>query len=267
MRNKILNFIIFFSLIGIAFILARDYYFAPKIERKELSITSPTPTINSNPKKLDPEVVCQNTFFNFQKGSSWRYKLTSQDKEYFFTNKIIESSPSSVILETVFDNDDEKIQTTLYCRKSGIYGLPVPLVGPDMPRATVDKSKEIFKMLEIDKNVLFMPTESKLKLGSEWLTNLSIKTSIPFLSAVNIGIKNKVVSQNSQVVNVESKIESTNLPADIIKIPKAKIISYSLKENSGITSLILNLDLPEVGNIKSEVSLIDFKPALPSSSQ
>lgn len=232
------------------------------------------PTVTVDPEKLDPKVTCRHKYFNFQKGTNWRYKLTtsfpiegksSQTNQYFFTNKITSVSTSSAVIETVFDDDDEKILTTLTCRKSGIYGFPLPLTGPNVQSPAVDKSKELFKLGKIDKNILFLPPDSILKVGESWKSILSVTTSIPLLSNVDIMIRNKIVEKNASSLRVQSRIENLNLPLDLIKIPDQKIFDFQIAEGKGVTNLSLNFNLEGKEVVNSKIELLDFKPFLRAS--
>ena len=291
MYRNILNFIISFSIVGLIFVFANDYFFAPKTERKTAVNLTPTIKLMAtiNPAKIDPLVNCNSKYFNFQKGTSWRYKMYStidiKDKDktapknyqYYFTNTVIKASGTSAVIETMFDNDeDEKIQTTLTCKKSGIYGLPLPLTGPESPRPSVDKSRELFKLGKIGKNVLFIPADNKLKPGESWQSIISIETGLPILSNLNISIKNKIAGQRVKttkekitktILDVESKIVDFDLPTNSIKLPQGNIFTYSLEENTGVLNYILDFKVEEFGSIASSMELIDFRPARNASLQ
>lgn len=289
MNKKFLNLLIAISTIGIVFLFARDTFFAPIRSRKLVANITPskTPTI-SNIKNIDSPTACQHKYFNFAKGTAWRYKLnsnidikgdtknSSKNSEYYFTNRLVQASPSSAVMETIFDNDDEKIQTILTCRKSGIYGFPFPFTGPDLQKQTLDKSKALFAFGKIDKNMLFLPAGSKLKVGESWQSKISVNTPIPFLSSINITIGNKIAGQRMKttkekttikILDIESKIEKFDFALDSIKLPKDNIFTYSLEENTGVSNFVVDFKLPEFGSFASSLELIDFKPSPQSSSE
>lgn len=266
---------------GIVVILARDYFFAPNTFKKSVAGVSPTldPTPTLIPEKNDPEVACDHKYFNFQKGTSWRYKLetdidiqsdsahSAETDQYFFTNKVMQTTSSTAVIETIFDNDDEKIITTLTCHKSGIYGFPFPLLGPELKTEKIDKSKELFKIVKPSQTMLFLPPSADFTKGKVWQNILSLDTGLPLFSRVDIVIKNKITDQKNDTVEVLSAIEDISIPIDMIEFPFENLFKFSLVENTGIRNFDLNLDLKNIGRVESKIELVDFKPSPPTSSE
>lgn len=267
MNIKFLNFIIGFSLLGITLIFISDYLSQsktrgqPVVFEPTIAAVSPMPT-----SKPDPLTFCQNDFFNFQKGTSWRYKLGWGDKKkiYFFTNKIIEASTSSASIDTKFDNDNNGKITKLICRKSGITGFPYPLFPP----------QETVK-LKIDDDIFFLPPTENLKSDYDWKSYFKTDPGIPFVDKVVIEFENKLIRGGTKLsfgkqrntASVEAYLKKIKLPIDILKPQKEPLFKFQLLEDIGISHLELNFSQKEVGSVKSEMTLVNFTPGSTSSSQ
>lgn len=264
MNKKLLDFIIKISIIGIFVITVKDYYYAHYSKKTEVAQTIITPTsiVNS-----DPVIPCQNPYFNFKKGTVWRYKIVSEvqsknDKDIitdYFTNTISEASPSSLMIETKLEGQKEKIKTVLVCRKSGIYGLPFPLT-------QILAENLNFKILPLDINsMLFLPSPDILKKGKEWQTKIQLEQifSLPF----NLVLNHKIVDEKKQNIlglnklsNI--KIETNLLLKDELKDIKdylpEKLFEYQLAEGIGIVNFKLTA-LELLPNIEIFFSLVGYK--------
>jgi hypothetical protein len=269
MNKKILNFVIFLSITGILILTIRDYFLAKKsknvVKNKNIptvtQVITPSPTEDKNPK-----IPCQNKYFNFKKGTFWQYKLISeievnkekQTLDTFFTNKIIEASGSSIIIESQFKGEKEKIVNTLICRKNGVYGFPFPLL-PTSVLKNLPLSPMITNFIKPDGPILLLPPEEKLKKEGEWQT----------VSLANFGISlnNKIVDETNQSVlnlgyiNTLTTQSQLRFNSSFFKLAdlKTQSFNYQLGENVGFLNLNLNFNLETLGKIKLTLKLIDFK--------
>jgi len=256
MRKNFLNLVILVSIAGIIIITARDYFLAKKLknitENKNTSIIS-QPITPSSTKNNNSEVPCQNKFFNFKKGTVWRYKLISQievNKEKqtidtFFTNKIIEASGSSIIIESQFKGEEEKIVNALICKEKGVYGFPFPT--------------QFINFIKLNSPILLLPSEEKLKKGGEW----------PTVSLANFGISlsNKIINEAKQSLLNLGYIDTLTIQSQLKFNPsffklgdfKARSFNYELGKNIGFLNLNLDLNLESLGKIKIVLKLVEFK--------
>lgn len=267
MNKKLLDFIIKISIIGIFVITVKDYYYAHYSKKTEVAqtIIAPNSIVNS-----DPVIPCQNPYFNFKKGTVWRYKVVSEiqsknDKDIitdYFTNTISEASPSSLIIETKLESQKEKIKTVLVCKKSGIYGLPFPLT----QILTKDLSSKIplSDFSQLINSISFLPSPDKLRKDRQWQTNIQLEQifSLPFELVLN----NKVVEEKKQNIlglnqlsNI--KIEANLLLKDELKDIKdylpEKFFDYQLAEGIGVVNFKLTV-LESLANIKIFFDLVDY---------
>lgn len=269
MSKRILNLIIFLSITGILIITARDYLLSQKTKNKVKNKPSPTITQGippSKPKEVNPQVPCQNRFFNFKKGTTWRYKLILEMKENgkkqqmlntFFTNKIIEASSSSVIIESQLKG--EKITNQLSCRKDGIYGLPFPL----LPTSFLKNLSPLPLKVDLtNQSILLLPSEEKLKKGKNWST-----ISLP---EPGFSLNNEIVKEtrehvfnlkNVKVLTVQSKVKTNSPLLKLIDLNNQSI-NYQLGENIGFLNLYLDLSLSTLNKIKLTLNLVEFKTNL-----
>jgi hypothetical protein len=274
MRTNFLNLIIIISFLGILIITARDYFISNKSTGKNFNDIKPTDNISKlitqTPKNNDPEIPCQNRYFNFKKGTTWRYKSTAEidikgQKQLinnFLTSKIIESSSSSIIIETQLDtqgNTDKKQTNVMICKKSGLYGFPFALLPSDLINNFIQQNK-FTKYLKFNGPILFLPPDDTLIKNNQWRTNIEI-------SVLGINIENRIVDKEKQTVlklgniNTIAIDSNLNISQSILKNFKFstnKIFKYQLGENVGIINFVLNLDSEELGTIKINLKLVDF---------
>lgn len=295
MNKKILNLIIIFSLIGILAISARDYFLGKRKTKPAVIATpSPTPPTGGPTPTIDLKVPCQNKYFNFQKGTAWRYKLTSeieiggdladktkpgqtsQKKTAFFTNEIVEASPSSVMIETQFEGDEEKKTTTLTCKKSGLYGFPYPLMIEGMIE-NLNLKTPISGFVSLDKSILFLPSDESLKEGESWQSQIGLNLNLPLpIPGLSLELENTVLKEEKrQVLNlgekntltVESAISFNQsvlkdlLGTQDIKLPENKLsgIESQLTEGVGLLSLDIDFNLQNLSFLKINLTLNQFK--------
>lgn len=261
MRKNFLNFIIILSIIGLLIITARDYYLSKKLISKKVDKIIPTINITQPITKLplpaNPEIPCQHKYFNFKKGTTWQYKLMSeieinkkkQTINTLFTNKITEASGSSIIIESQFKGEKEKIVNTLICRKNGIYGFPFPLL-PNSLLKSIPLSSTIVNFIKLDGPILLLPPEEKLKKGKEWST----------VSFGNFGISlnNKVINEVGQSLIIQSQLKFNQSIFNQANLT-TQSFNYQLGENIGFLDLDLNLNLETLGKIKISLKLVNFK--------
>lgn len=268
MNKKILNFIIFISLSGILIISIRDYYNEKKFfnNKNNLPLSILTPTIKTS-QNLDSPVLCQNKYFNFKKGTFWFYKLTLNENnnkknriETFFSNKIVESSRSSAVIE--MELEKKKKRTTVVCKKSGIYGYPFPLlidflVDDLFKNEQLKTKKNFLSLLNQEASFMIMPEEGRLKKNNEWETSFFP----PFFS-----LKNKIIEEKKQSILdlgiINTLTVKTKLKFDQFFL-KPEIFSYQLTyqlgEKIGFLNFNFNLNLNRSKEIKLVFTLLEFK--------
>lgn len=253
MKDKIINAVIIFSLIGIAIILTKDYYTQKKMSvlaSKEKIIKQIITTIPTIKPITDPLVECNNKFFNFKKGTTWKYQVKSEyniltQKETYedvLTNKIIEASGSSVLIETTSQKDNTKETTKIICKKSGIYNIPFP---------TLNKL-----------NTIFIPNENKIIANGVWENNFNYEIPLNFslpidIPKIDLGLKHKVnslIGKKAEVL-VDTQISSM-IPLEFTD----KTIKYTLEENKGFTAFSANFIIKEIGSINLSLRLLSFLP-------
>lgn len=269
MRKNFLNLIIFVSIIGIVILTVRDYFLVERSNiTKNKNIFIPTQPITPSPTKdSNPKIPCQNKFFNFKKGTIWQYKLISeielnkekQTLDTFFTNKIIEASGSSIIIETQFKGEKEKAVSTLVCRKNGIYGFPFLLV-PNSLLESFPLLSQFINFIKSDESILLLPSEEKLKKGEEWPTISLAGFGILLNSKITNEVKQSVLDLGYiETLIVQSQLKFDQSFLKQIDLTKQSI-NYQLGENVGFLNLDLNLNLELLGKIKLSFKLIDFNP-------
>lgn len=261
MSKRILNFVIFVSIVGLLIITARDYYLSKKLISKKVDKITPTISITQPitkpPPPTNPEIPCQHKYFNFKKGTTWQYKLMSeveinkkkQTINTFLTNKITEASGSSIIIESQFKGEKEKIVNTLVCKKNGVYGFPFPLV-PNSMLKSLPLSTTIINFIKPDGPILLLPPEEKLKKGEEWST----------VSFGNFGISlsNKIIDEVGQSLIIQSQLKFNQSVFNQANLT-TQSFNYQLGENVGFLDLDLSLNLETLGKIKISLKLVDFK--------
>lgn len=267
MQAIILNTIIIVSLLGILGLSAKDYFFPTKTT-SEIAVFL-TPTVVIETKKIAPNdkptLSCANRYFNFQKGTTWKYRLTAEfvinknknkiDKT--FVNTIIDTTPTAITIETKYYPEKNTKKTVVTCKETGLHGFPFPYG---------EEGLNVFF-----KPTILLPTEDKLVTGGEWQNPIDLKLPIPFLnfqlslaSKVADVSNKKVFGIKRQVVEIDSKLDAKSLPIDILKNDIDQNINSHFAENIGLLKADLTLNLVDIAKIKWRLQLLEFKEATAS---
>jgi len=278
MKEKILNFIIGFSVAGILIISAKDYYLSTKqikeLPKKNNQKITPSPQINrSSPQlkptsspTLNPAMPCQHPYFNFKKGTTWQYQINldtniEANKKWqtinaFLINKIVETSNSSVIIESQFLGKKEKTYHHLFCQKDGVYGLPFPLL-----LSSLRKDFSFFPLVMNfpEKVILFLPPPEKLKKGEKWST-LSLKN-------FGLTLDNQVTAETNQIILNLGYLKTLLINSQLQFNPRISLpttsnsslfkFNYQLGEGVGLLNFSTKLNL-EMNQIKFNLKLVNF---------
>lgn len=270
MNKKLLDFIIKISIIGIFVITIKDYYYTHYLKKTEVQqiIITPTPSIVNS----DPIIPCQNPYFNFKKGTIWRYKIVSEiqsknDKDIitdYFTNTISEASPSSLMIETKLEGQKGKTKTVLICRKSGIYGLPFPLT--QILAKNLNFKIPLSDFSQLINSISFLPSSDKLRKGRQWQTKIQLEQifSLPF----DLVLNNKVVEEKKQNILGLDQLNNIKIETNLLLnkeelkgikdyLPE-KLFEYQLAEGIGVVSFKL-VALESLANIKISFNLVDYR--------
>lgn len=226
MSPRFLNIIIALSIIGIAGVLVKERFFPSSVipASAETQVASAQESVESTPSPApDPLVPCENTYFNFQKGSAWKYKLSVGTT---FTSTVVENADSSVTISTKLPSTKEPVESTLTCKKSGVYGLPfIPITSKEIPASIMDA-------------ILFIPPDAQLTQQSQWDSTIDVGVQIPF-SAGGIGIHSKVreFTDNSVTVGSSINMGTSLLPGNIQADKNGDILEYTLTKGVGVSSM------------------------------
>jgi hypothetical protein len=271
MQKNILNFIIVASIFAIVIALSKDYFFKNETSKVTTNNPTPIPTLTSSISPASADLVtCENPYFTYKEGTSWKYKIQDGKDISYFTTKIIKNNGSSVSLQTT--TDDNKVSTsTMYCRKDGLYGLPIPILSLLTKNASGSMGS-MLGMLKLDDNLRLLPQESEIKLHNTWTTNLPINMSLPIKIPLGISLENTVDGISTQTfssvgqiktAHIKSVLDLQGLEGMLPTTQKAasssagetNILSYTLGEKIGIASLEIGIDTSSIN-----VSLVQFTP-------
>lgn len=225
MSPRFLNFIIVLSIVGIAGVLLKERFFpkpigTPQVASAQASVVDTVPT-----QEPDSLIPCQSSYFNFQKGNSWKYKMTAGAS---FTSTVIQNTDSSITISTKLPTTKEAIISTLTCKKSGIYGLPfIPITSKSIPTSIMNA-------------ILFIPNDSKLTKDAVWDSTIDIGVQIP-LVAEGIKIVSKVRSLTDNTFTVGSSINmgTSLLPGTVTPDKNGDILQYTLTKEVGVSSMTI----------------------------
>jgi hypothetical protein len=255
MKEKILNFIIFFSVVGIVALTAKEYFYPDKsqeiIKQVKQKAQEIAPTLQ--PKPVDKEIPCDNKYFTFKKGTKWvhsvdvaySYDKVSQKYNDTVTTEVIATSESTITLENSYKNSTDKITNKIVCKESGIYGLPF-----SFPNA--DKVEKL--------GIKFFPKDVDVKLGvwkNEVGFDIPLELPIP-LPKIGVTLNNTASTSSAKILTIKSKVDlGALLSTDTMK--NIDFMEYTLKEKAGLNSLVINFDYKNVGSIKVNIRLLSFK--------
>ncbi|OGK20567.1 hypothetical protein A3C23_05210 [Candidatus Roizmanbacteria bacterium RIFCSPHIGHO2_02_FULL_37_13b] len=288
MSIKFLNTIIAISMTGLIFIGVHDYIspktpaviMIPSVAPTQTAIASQDyrPQILAVTGNPDPDLICSSQYFNFNPGAKWQYKIigqfeTNQDNvkktqkfNQTFTNVIENNASYSASIKTSYSEKGKNKTSEINCRKSGIYGFPLPILD-DLSTSSSGGQLSILSNVKI-KPLLFLPPDDKLTLGGTWKTALDIDSnlSIP-LGALGLGLTNKVIKEekinfNSQMrtqLTVETKLNSA-LPIDLLGGAEMIKLRYILLENVGIKEFDINLNINGIISASIKINLVNFNP-------
>lgn len=240
MSPRFLNVIIALSIIGISGVLLKERFFPTPIASPQVASAQESAEIT--PAGLspapDPLVPCQSSYFNFQKGTAWKYKMTVGTT---FTSTVVESTESSATISTKIASVKDPITSTLTCKKSGIYGLPfIPITSKKIPSSIME-------------SILFIPPDSQLSKTAQWDSTVNIGVQIPLVGD-GITIHSKVQDYADSTITIGSSINigTSMLPGNITPDKNGNILEYALTKGVGASSLT-------VAGVKA--TLVGFNPA------
>ena len=255
MKEKILNFIIFFSVIGIIALSAKEYFYPDRslelINQVKKKAEAVIPTLP--PKPVDKEIACVNKYFTFKQGTKWQhsvdinyaYDKVSQKYSDIVTTVVVATTESSITLENTFGKTKDKITNKIVCKESGIYGLPF-----SFPNA--DKVESL--------GIKFFPTDGEVKAGA-WKNEVGfdIPMDLPIaIPKIGATLNNTASTSAAKLLTVKSKLDlGSLLSTDTMKA--VDFMQYTLKEKAGLNSMAINFDYPNIGSINVNIKLISFK--------
>ncbi len=230
MSPRFLNFVIFVSLVGITGILLKERFFpAPaglsplggaQVASAQASAVEAVPT-----QEPDSLIPCQSSYFNFQKGNSWKYKMTGGTT---FTSTVLQNVDSSVTISTKLPTTKEAIISTLTCKKSGVYGLPfIPITSKSIPTSIIDA-------------ILFIPNDSKLTKDAVWDSTIDIGVQIPLVSdGIKVLSKVRTLTENTITIGSSINMGASFLPGTVTPDKNGDILQYTLTKGVGVSSMTM----------------------------
>lgn len=222
MSPRFLNVIIALSIIGIAGILLKERFFSAPTAASQ--VVSAQARVEITPSTApDPLIPCQSSYFNFQKGTSWKYKLSAGTT---FISTIVENASSSATISTKIASAKEPIVSKLTCKQSGIYGLPfIPITSKSIPPSLMN-------------SLLFLPPDVQITKGSVWESPINIGVQIPFTSkGIAISSTVRKVTENSVTVGSTINVGSGLLPENIVPNKNGDILEYTLTKDLGVSAM------------------------------
>lgn len=255
MKEKVLNFIIFFSVVGIIALSVKEYFYPDRsldlIKQVKENAQKAMPTLT--PKPIDKEIPCENKYFTFKIGTKWQhsvdvnysYDKVSQKYSDIVDTVVVATSESSITLENTYKNTKDKITNKIVCRESGIYGLPFTF-----PNA--DKVESL--------GIKFFPKDAEVKLGA-WKNEVGfdIPMDLPIpIPKIGVTLNNTAATSAAKILTVKSKLDlGSLLSTDTMK--NIDFMEYTLKEKAGLNSLAINFAYENIGSIKVNIKLLSFK--------
>ena len=228
MSPRFLNFIIALSVVGIVGVLLKERFFPSSVipANAGAQLASAQESVESTPTPApDSLVPCKSSYFNFEKGNAWKYKMSVGTT---FTSTVVENTESSVTISTKILSVKEPIKSTLICKKSGIYGLPfVPITSKSIPTSIMNA-------------ILFIPHDSTLTKDAQWDSTIDIGVQIP-LSAEGIKVHSKIRTVTDETITVGSSINmgTSLLPGVVTPDSNGDILQYTLTKGVGVKSMTI----------------------------
>lgn len=239
MSPRFLNVIIALSVVGIVGVLLKERFFPTPVATPQVASAQATAVESTPSPAPDPLVPCKSSYFNFEKGSAWKYKMSAGTT---FTSTVVESTESSVTISTKILSVKEPIKSTLTCKKSGIYGLPfVPITSKSIPASIMNA-------------ILFIPPDAQLTKTAEWDSTIDVGVQIPFAEG-GIAIHSTIREYADDSVTVGSSINmgTSLLPGNIQADKNGDILQYTLTKGVGVSSMT-------IAGVKA--TLTGFNPAI-----
>lgn len=200
-----------------------------------------TPTIVE--KNSSKPIPCDHPYFPLVKGASFDYKLEYKtdkivNKPLLFTNKVIEASGSSAIIETKIIGTKIISNQKISCRDSGIYGFPFLSAIMHTGAGTKEQLALAQTLEKTFNNMFLIPDYNSLIDKKSWnvpvkLENLPIPISLIF--------QGKSVLNQDQIISIQQTIRPT---IDFLALPdlSTKVqIEAELKEGIGIISYTIEI--------------------------
>ena len=285
MQKNVLNFIIAVAVLGLVIGISRDYFFKDKTEEIPRNTQTQIPTLIPSKNPETQLTICKNNYFNFKKGTTWKYELKSNNSTQYFTTTIIQANPTYIVVETKFDDKQKSSTSKIQCKKDGLYGLPFPIFNFSSsdsltPTKQASQINSLTSFLKFDTDVRFLPTSDVLTRNNSWTTKIPLKLSLPINLPIDITINNSVKNvMKRQILNQGTKntisISSEFDPKSLGQLggvmgmggvkntkednTKMKLLDYTLAENIGITNMEAHLDFENSANTSMEITLIEFK--------
>lgn len=270
--TKIVNRIIFFSLIGISIISLKNYVFSKNTDIATPSSFQPSPALSDKKEADDPEVPCVNRYLNnFDKKATWKYKITTtiqDDNEnkqtsLFFKTHIIEASASSLLFETTYDTKKDTIKTEIQCKKSGIYGAPFPLFMTSDVNLMDDRDYAQF-----NQSIRIFPPNQKLTKGEIWNTTVNLDHILSLPIPLSPILHNTVINNQTRSFSYRQNVPTIKIQTDVVFNDETfknfndatdNLYTMSFGEDIGIIDFNMHIYIDEIGIYKTTIQLIDFK--------
>lgn len=249
---KILNAIILISLAGIILISVKD-----SLGDEDRFPPPPLPPQARPLSVSDPEIPCVNKYFNFKKGTTWQYRMSTvmeasgqrQTSTDVLTNTISEASTSSVIITTQFNKQKESTKTRLVCKKNGVYGFPFPLT------SNIDLTSFL-------QSVRLIPPYPQLEKGTSWQDNITVgetlqDISLPF--TIPLMANHRVVTVNKQSAVIIADLVVNDKTLEVFNDLTDDVVTYTLAEGKGLVNLSIDIHLENAVRFQTQMQLVDFR--------
>lgn len=262
MSTTILNRIIALCVAGIVVLFIKDLILKPQSDTPPTSVQQ---TITTAPiRKLDNQdtpIPCSHPYFPFIEGTQWTYQMTSRttlsgtkkESTRLLTNTLTHIGTSSAQIESNLQDDDstKNVITMLYCKQSGIYGVPFPLsVANDDTTGTLINTL----LTSFSSQLRLLPARTVLQEGTHWETPLSLNfgTSL-FGTDSTVILVNKITDVSDQILFGKRRHILT-----VQSSYQVPIFTFQLAEGIGITAFDLDLSYKDIGDINLNLKLVRF---------
>lgn len=254
MSERSIQLLIGVVLIGVLIFFSKNVFNNDYITH---STIKPTASVHIVPTESPAE--CAGPYVDVEPGTKWVYNVTqtsqnSENQEPIIEQKtttiqLLEKQFGSMTFNTQESDKSEGTQTTVICKATGIFGLPIVLS---------DQTASLIEQIQ------FIPGKRMYK-GRSWSSELSIGSLLPIkIGDMKVNITFKVIEET--VKNIEGKQyksirivssidDQQNAPIDLGSFVK---IDYQLSEGIGLTEGSMNINYPGSKGYSTKVVLKRF---------